>query len=98
MRAMMPVHGRPIRMLTVEHYELIRRRHFIEGHSARTIAVELRHSRKTVAKALRHAIPPGYRRALPVACPVMDRFAPIVDAWLEQDRQRPPKQRHTAQR
>jgi DNA-binding CsgD family transcriptional regulator len=89
---------RPIRMLTVEHYELIRRKHFIDGMSARAIAEELGHSRKTIGKALKHAVPPGYRRALPVPCPVMDKFASIVDAWLEQDRQRPAKQRHTAQR
>ena len=49
-------------MLTVEHYELIRRKHFIDGMSARTIAQELGHSRKTIAKALKHAVPPGYRR------------------------------------
>jgi len=85
-------------MLTVEHYELIRRKHFIDGMSSRAIAQELGHSRKTIAKALRHAVPPGYRRAVPVACPVMDKFASIVDAWREQDQQRPAKQRHTAQR
>lgn len=85
-------------MLTVDHYELIRRKHYIDGQSARAIAEELGHSRKTIAKALKHAIPPGYRRAQPVSCPVMDKFASIVDAWLEQDRQRPAKQRHTAQR
>lgn len=85
-------------MLTVEHYELIRRKHFIEGQSVRAIAQELGHARKTIAKALKHALPPGYRRRAPAACPVMDKFAWVVDAWLEQDRQRPRKQRHTAQR
>jgi len=85
-------------MLTVEHYELIRRRHFLDGMSVRAIASELGHSRKTVAKALRHALPPGYRRAQPAACPVMGKFGAIVDAWLAMDRQRPVKQRHTAQR
>lgn len=85
-------------MLTVEHYELIRRRHFIDGLSVRAIAQELGHSRKTVAKALRHAIPPGYRRSQPANRPVMGPFSAIVEAWLEQDRQRPRKQRHTAQR
>ena len=85
-------------MLTVEHYELIRRKHFIDGQSARAIALELGHARKTIAKAIKHAIPPGYRRVVPAACPVMDKFGSIVDAWLQQDRQRPRKQRHTAQR
>jgi len=85
-------------MLTVDQYELIRRKHFIDGMSRRAIARELGHSRKTIVKALEHPIPPGYRRSKPVNCPVMDRFAGIVDAWLEEDLQRPRKQRHTAQR
>ena len=38
-------------MLTVDHYELIRRKVLIEGLSQRTAAKELGHSRKTVAKA-----------------------------------------------
>ena len=95
---MPPGHEGPIRMLTVEHYELIRRRHFIDGLSVRAIAGELGHSRKTVVKALKHAIPPGYRRSQPANRPVMDPFSAIVEAWMEQDRQRPRKQRHTAQR
>lgn len=45
-------------MLTVEHYELIRRKSFIDGISAPVIAQELGHSRKTIAKALEHATPP----------------------------------------
>lgn len=45
-------------MLTVEHYELIRRKFFIDGISAPVIAQELDHSRKTIAKALEHAAPP----------------------------------------
>jgi transposase len=85
-------------MLTLDHFELIRRKHFVDGLSGRSIAAELGHSRKTVAKALRHAEPPGYRRREPASCPVMDRYASIVDAWLEQDRTEPVKQRHTARR
>ena len=38
-------------MLTVDHYELIRRRVLIEGLSQRVAAQALGHSRKTVAKA-----------------------------------------------
>ena len=48
-------------MHAVEHYELIRRKHFVDGMSGREIAEELGHSRKFVGKALRHPIPPGYR-------------------------------------
>ena len=85
-------------MLSVDHYELIRRKRLIEGLSIRAISRELGHSRKTIRKALKHATPPGYQRCQPVALPVMDKVGQMVHAWLEQDRQRPPKQRHTAQR
>ena len=84
-------------MLTVDHYELIRRKHLIEELSIRAISRELGHSRKTIRKVLAHGTPPGYQRCGPVVLPVMDPVAGIVHAWLEQDRHRPPKQRHTAQ-
>jgi len=38
-------------MLTVDQYELIRRKYFKDKMSQRAIADELGHSRKTVAKA-----------------------------------------------
>jgi len=85
-------------MLTVDHYELIRRKHFVEGLSIRAISRQLGHSRKSIRKALTHATPPGYRRSEPAAAPVMGKVSGMVDAWLEQDRRRPPKQRHTARR
>ena len=85
-------------MLSVDHYELIRRKRLVDGLSIRAISRELGHSRKTIRKALKHATPPGYQRCQPVALPVMDKVGQMVHAWLEQDRQRPPKQRHTAQR
>jgi len=85
-------------MLSVDHYELIRRRHFVDGLSVRAISRQLGHSRKTIRKALALGTPPGYRRRQPVASPVMDPVTGIIAAWLEQDRMRPPKQRHTARR
>ena len=48
-------------MHAVEHYELIRRKHFVDGMSQRAIAEELGHSRKFVKKALAHPIPSGSR-------------------------------------
>jgi transposase len=85
-------------MLTVDHYELIRRKHFVEGLSARAIARELGHSRKTVAKAIANPIPPGYRLSQARPKPVLEPVRHIIDAWLEQDRTQRPKQRHTIQR
>lgn len=85
-------------MLTVEHYELIRRKVLIEGLSQRATAKELGHSRKTVAKALVYRIPPGYRLSEPRPRPVIDPVKGIIDAWLEQNAKAPVKQRQTAQR
>ena len=83
-------------MLSVDHYELIRRKHVIDGLSIRAISRQLGHSRRTIRKVLALGTPPGYQRSQPAPSPVMDEVAPIVDAWLEEARHR--KQRHSAQR
>jgi transposase len=85
-------------MLTVDHYELIRRKVLIEGKSQRLVAKELGHSRKTVAKALELRIPPGYRLGEPRPRPVIEPVQHIIDAWLEQNKYARPKQRQTGQR
>jgi hypothetical protein len=85
-------------MLTVADYELIRRQFFLDHESARAIAKELGHWRKTVAKALVHPVPPGYRRSQRRKRPAIERYRPIIDAWLEEDQSRPRKQPHTAER
>jgi len=66
------------RMLTVDHYELIRRKVEIAGETQRDVAKELGHSRKTVAKALKLRIPPGYRLGKPRPRPVLDPFRHII--------------------
>lgn len=86
------------RMLTVEHYELIRRKVLNEGKSQRQVARELGHSRKTIAKVLALRIPPGYRLTEPRQKPVIETFGHIIDAWLEQNRKARRKQKLTAMR
>lgn len=85
-------------MLTVDHFEIIRRKVLLDGLSQRDVARELGHSRKTVAKALVHASPPGYQMGRERKCPVMDGYRAVIEHWLESDKSAPPKQRHTAQR
>lgn len=85
-------------MLSVDHYELIRRKHLIDGLSVRAISRELGHSRKTIRKVLAYGTPPGYQRRRPAGLPVMDPVSKIIQAWLEQDQTQRRKQCHTAQR
>jgi transposase len=85
-------------MLTVDHYELIRRKVVIEGKSQRDVAKELGHSRETVAKALELRIPPGYRLSEPRPRPVIEPVKHIIDAWLEQNKTSRRKQKQTAMR
>jgi transposase len=85
-------------MLTVDEYERIRRKHLVDGMTQRAISRELGYARNTVAKAIANPIPPGYRLSQPRAKPKIDPVKPIIDAWLAEDRTKPRKQRHTAQR
>ena len=85
-------------MLTVGHYELIRRKVEIDGQTQRDVAKELGHSHKTVAKALRLRIPPGYRLSEPRPRPVIEPVKHIIDAWLEQNKTAHRKQKQTAMR
>ncbi len=87
-------------MLTVDDIEAIRRAYYVEHKSIRTIAQEQRHHRRVVREAISGASPPPrrYRQRLPRARPLLDPVMPLIDAWLEADREAPRKQRHTAKR
>jgi hypothetical protein len=66
-------------MLTVNHYELIRRAVLIDGLSEREAARKLNHSRNTIAKALRHPAPPGYRLSKERSRPSVEPFRAFVE-------------------
>jgi transposase len=85
-------------MITVERKEQLRRAFHVEGKSIRQIQRETGHHRKTIRKALEDGFVPEYRLQSPRACPVLGPVKAIIDEWLEQDRSRPAKQRHTAKR
>lgn len=85
-------------MYTVDKFEQIRRRFFVDGLSQRAIAEELGLARKTVAKAIRLASPAPYQLSKPRRRPTLEPFQAFIDAWREQDQSRPHKQRHTGQR
>ncbi len=87
-------------MLTVEQIEQIRRAYYCEHKSVRAIAREQSHGRRVIREAICGSSPSPRRYRLREAKPrpVIGPVAPIIDAWLEQDRSAPRKQRHTAKR
>jgi transposase len=85
-------------MIQVDEKETIRRLYFIQRHSIREVSKELHHSRKTVKKAITDASVPEYHLTVPRTSPVMDPFKSIIERWLEEDKNQPKKQRHTAHR
>ena len=85
-------------MIQVDEKENIRRLYFIKRHSIRQIAREHHYARKTVRKAIGDASVSEYHLPRPKPCPVTGPFLPIIERWLEEDKHRPKKQRHTAHR
>jgi hypothetical protein len=47
---------------------------------------------------LQYAVPPGYQRQQPIKRPKLGPWLGVIDAILEDDKQRPAKQRHTGKR
>lgn len=84
-------------MLKLDQYEHIRTAHRAYGESISSIARRTGHSRVTIRKAVRSPHD-GYQVREQQPYPVLGPYLSIVDAWLEQDKDQPLKQRHTAER
>jgi transposase len=82
----------------VEIYGRVRRAVRVEGRSQRAVARDFGLSRETIRKMLQYAVPPGYQRQQPIKRPKLGPWVGVIDAILEDDKQRPVKQRHTAKR
>ena len=82
----------------MELHAQVRRSVYVEGISEREAAQRFGLARETVRNMLRYATPPGYQRSQPVRRPKLGPFTGIIDQILDEDRERPSKQRHTAQR
>jgi len=85
-------------MKTMFEYDRVRQLYYREGVSKHEISRRLGLHRKTIVKMLRYARPPGYRLAHPRAKTKLGPFLGIINQILEDDRQAPVKQRHTAKR
>ena len=82
----------------MEIYGRVRRAVRVEGKSQRAVAREFGLSRETVGKMLQYAVPPGYQRQQPIKRPKLGPWLGVIDAILNDDKQRPAKQRHTSKR
>ncbi len=88
-------------MLTMDKIHDIRLRFFVKGENISQIANALKLDWKTVQKYVdmtdfNEPVPkPASEYCL---CPKLDPYKPAIDKWLEEDKQAPRKQRHTAKR
>jgi len=88
-------------MLTMDKIHDIRFRFFVKGENVFQIAKVLQLDWKTVRKYVdmtdfnEPAPKPASEQSF---CPKLDPYKPTIDKWLEEDKQAPRKQRHTARR
>ena len=80
----------------MELYGRVRRAVLVDGVSQRTAARDFGISRKSVRKMVAFSVPPGYQRQQPVKRPRLGPWVGVIDAILEDDKERTAKQRHTA--
>lgn len=84
-------------MLKVDQYEYVRTAHRVYGKKIREIARETGHSRNTIKKVLKEEYK-GYKPRKQQPFPALGPYLSVIDRWLEDDKKRPKKQRHTAVR
>ena len=85
-------------MKRVELYARVRHAVMIEGLSQREAARRFGIDPRMVKKMLRYSVPPGYVRRRPPVRPKLDPFIGVIDRILDEDKERPKKQRHTSKR
>jgi len=81
----------------MDQYELIRTAHRVYGKNITELARMTDHSRNTVKKAIRGE-PWGYKERQRQPFPVLGQYLAIINGWLENDKEAPKKQHHTARR
>ena len=81
----------------MDQYEMIRTAHRVYGKSISEMSRLTGHSRNTVKRAIRGE-PWGYKERDHQPFPVLEKYLPVIDAWLLADKDQTKKQRHTARR
>ena len=85
-------------MTKVELFEVIRKAHFVQGKSIRSIARDHSVHRRVVRQALENALPPS-RAKVERKCSVLTpNIKYAIDQIIIADQQAPRKQKHTSQR
>ena len=82
----------------MDQKEIIRREYFLNRKSMREIARELHHGRAVIRKAIYDPGIPAYKRNVPAPKRAIGALVTVMQQWLQEDKQRPTKQRHTAKR
>ena len=82
----------------MEFWTEVRRRVLTGQLSKRAACRQYELSWHTLTKILAYEEPPGYRQKEPRRKPKLEPFLPIIHEILQQDREAPKKQRHTAWR
>lgn len=81
----------------MDQYELVRTGFRVYGKNISELARLTGHSRNTIKKAIRGE-PWGYRERQHQPFPTLGDYLATIDGWLECDKDKPMKQRHTAHR
>ena len=81
----------------MSQYDYIRTAHRVYGKSIKQISRETGHSRNTIRRVLKgeHS---NYKNRKQQPFPVLGPYLTVIDRWLKEDTDCPPKQRHTATR
>ena len=82
----------------MEFWKEVRRQVLTKELSQRAACEKYHLGWHTLQKILTHAEPPGYRQSKPRLKRKLGTVLPIIHQILEEDRQAPKKQRHTAKR
>ena len=78
--------------------EYIRKKHLVDGWSIRKISKNCNISRQTVRKMLDDAEIPKYKLIKPRSRPAMERWIPVIEAWLREEANFPKKQHYVSSR
>lgn len=82
----------------MDEWTEIRRKVLVEGASKRSIHRDYRIGHQALAKILANTEPPGYQMAEIRRKPVLGPHLATIEQILADDKEVPPKQRHTARR